>query len=139
MGRHRESVKYVTETSWLLEYHIVALPEVLHSLARFFRGSRLIERAEFRTFVEEALARHAEIYSLQWRPWVPAAERAGFEAGCAPKVSRISSRDATPAGRLVRGRTISRCSMPSPSHPAGRSWGWIDPTSRSDTLVCSVL
>ncbi len=68
-GEHRQDLQRTVNASL----------EVLHSLAGFFRGSRLVERAEFRTFVEEALARHPEIYSLQWRPRVPGTERAGFE------------------------------------------------------------
>lgn len=77
--------------------------EVLHSLASFFRGSRRVERVEFRTFVEEALARHPEIDSLQWRPRVPGTERAGFESRVrAEGFPGFEIRDATLAGRLVR-------------------------------------
>lgn len=86
-----------------LQRTVNASLEVLHSLASFFRGSRLVERAEFRTFVEEALARHPEIYSLQWRPRVPAAERAGFEGRVrAEGFPDFEVRDATLAGRLLR-------------------------------------
>ncbi len=77
--------------------------EVLHSLASFFRGSQMVERHEFRTFLDDSLRRHPEIYSLQWRPRVLAAERAAFEAQArAEGIADYEIRDATLAGRLVR-------------------------------------
>ncbi len=77
--------------------------EVLHSLASFFLGSRYVERAEFRTFVAGALARRPEIFSLQWRPRVLAAERPAFEARVrAEGFPHFEIRDATAARRVVR-------------------------------------
>jgi PAS domain S-box-containing protein len=77
--------------------------EVLYSLASFFLGSPYVERAEFRTFVAGALARRPEIFSLQWRPRVLAAERPAFEARVrAEGFPHFEVRDATAAGRVVR-------------------------------------
>ncbi len=86
-----------------LQRTINASLEVLHSLASYFRGSQIVEREEFRTFVDDPLRRHPEIYSLQWRPRVLADERAAFEARERGKGSAsYQIRDATLAGRLVR-------------------------------------
>ncbi|MGH8570354.1 MAG: CHASE domain-containing protein, partial [Gammaproteobacteria bacterium] len=77
--------------------------EVLYSLASFFHSSRYVERAEFHTFVVGALARRPEIFSLQWRPRVLAAERPAFEARVrAEGFPHFEIRDATAAGRAAR-------------------------------------
>ncbi|MGH8583307.1 MAG: CHASE domain-containing protein, partial [Gammaproteobacteria bacterium] len=62
-----------------LQRHIKTNLEVLYSLANFFRGSQKVERAEFRTFVEESFVRHPDIFALQWWPRVLRRERRAFE------------------------------------------------------------
>ncbi|MGH8534388.1 MAG: CHASE domain-containing protein, partial [Gammaproteobacteria bacterium] len=73
--------KLVDERRERLQLRINANLEVVYSLANFFRGSQKVERAEFRTFVEEVFQRHPDLFSLQWRPRVLARERAAFERG----------------------------------------------------------
>ncbi len=73
--------KLADERREILQRRINANLEVLYSLANFFRGSQKVERAEFRTFVEEVFQRHPDLFSLQWRPRVLAREREAFERG----------------------------------------------------------
>ncbi|MGH8519997.1 MAG: CHASE domain-containing protein, partial [Gammaproteobacteria bacterium] len=71
--------KLVDERRETLQRHIKTDLEVLHSLANFFRGSQKVERAEFRTFVEESFVRHPDIFALQWWPRVLRRERRALE------------------------------------------------------------
>lgn len=54
--------------------------ELLESLAGLFAASKLVERSEFRRFVQPILARHPEVQGYGWNPLVRSAERAAFEA-----------------------------------------------------------
>lgn len=53
--------------------------EVLYSIGALFNASQTVNRNEFRTFVMDALARHAEIHAVRWQPLVQEARRETFE------------------------------------------------------------
>ncbi len=94
--------KLADERRETLQRHIKTNLEVLYSLANFFRGSQKVERAEFRTFLEEVFVRHPDIFSLQWWPRVLARERAAFERGVrAEGFPGFSIKDAAPPDGFV--------------------------------------
>jgi CHASE1-domain containing sensor protein len=54
--------------------------EVLESIGGLFTASAVVERQEFREFVNGPLSRHQEIQALSWNPRVKDSDRASFEA-----------------------------------------------------------
>jgi len=53
--------------------------EELHSIGRFYAASNLVERAEFRAFVEGILSHRLAVQALIWARHVPGARRTAFE------------------------------------------------------------
>jgi len=54
--------------------------EALHALGAFLRTEPSPDRARFRRFVGDILARRPELHALSWTPRVPAADRSAFES-----------------------------------------------------------
>jgi len=77
--------------------------EVVHSVERLFAASQVVERQEFRVFVEEALERHEGMQALSWAASVAHADRAARES--AERVAGLSTFEITERssdGSLVR-------------------------------------
>ncbi len=53
--------------------------DVVRALLAFYRGSRDVERAEFRAFSQTFFRSHRGIHALGWAPAVPQSEKARFE------------------------------------------------------------
>jgi PAS domain S-box-containing protein len=66
---------------------------VLEAVRSFYRGSRRVERSEFRQFVTPLLAEHLDVRFLAWLPRVAAGGRDAFEEAAA--------RDGAPGFRIV--------------------------------------
>ena len=79
--------------------------EVLHSIAALHDVEGGISRRQFRSFVRPALERQPELQALSWNPWVPAAQRAAFEAAArADGVAAFEFREHSPEGTLIPAR-----------------------------------
>ncbi len=64
----------------LLRGQMLRSMEVLHAIASLYDADPEISRAEFRLFVNGALARQPELQALAWDPRVPAADREQWES-----------------------------------------------------------
>jgi signal transduction histidine kinase/CheY-like chemotaxis protein len=81
--------------------------ESLHSLGSFYETGLPVDRAHFRQFVSDTLARRREIQALSWTPKVPASERAAYEAAARDDGFpdfQFTERDPA-SGHMVRART----------------------------------
>jgi signal transduction histidine kinase/CheY-like chemotaxis protein len=81
--------------------------ESLHSLGSFYETGLPVDRAHFRQFVSDTLARRREIQALSWTPKVPAGERAAYEAAArADGFTGFQFTEHDPAtGSMVRAHT----------------------------------
>ena len=55
--------------------------DVVRSVVSLYAASQVVDRDEFRAFVQPALAQYQSIQALEWIPRVPAAERQAYEEG----------------------------------------------------------
>lgn len=63
----------------VLQSKMLALLEVLDSVAAFYSTNDHVSRDEFAKFVTDAKLRHAELQGLSWNPRVSAAQRTAYE------------------------------------------------------------
>jgi signal transduction histidine kinase/CheY-like chemotaxis protein len=77
----RDAVQQMAEArANVLRSAVVRSMEVLHSIKALYDTRDVVSRAEFATFVNQALARQPELQALAWDPRVPGAERPFWEA-----------------------------------------------------------
>jgi PAS domain S-box-containing protein len=62
--------------------------EEIQSIGRFYAASHLVERGEFRDFVQGILSRRQAVDTLVWAPRVGKADRSVFEAAARRELSR---------------------------------------------------
>jgi signal transduction histidine kinase/DNA-binding response OmpR family regulator len=76
----RDAVQQMAEDrANVLRSAVVRSMEVLHSIKALYNARPEVTRAEFATFVNQALARQPELQALAWDPRVPGSERAAWE------------------------------------------------------------
>ncbi len=61
--------------------------EEIQSIGKFYAASRLVERGEFRAFVQGILSRRRAIEALEWAPRVAGPQRRAFEAEAQSEIS----------------------------------------------------
>ena len=71
--------KLAQDRTEVLRGQIMRSMEVLHGIVGLYQARGDISRAEFRAFVDSALARQPELQGLTWDPRVPKADRAAWE------------------------------------------------------------
>jgi signal transduction histidine kinase/CheY-like chemotaxis protein/sensor domain CHASE-containing protein len=84
-----------------LEVTVMHSMEVLYSIASLHAAQGKIGRAQFRQFVQQALARQPELQALSWNPIVPAAQRREMEtAAVADGLADFQFREKNSAGQF---------------------------------------
>jgi signal transduction histidine kinase/CheY-like chemotaxis protein len=76
----RETIRQVAQDRVeVLRGQVMRSMEVLHAIASLYAARDTVIRAEFATFVSDALSRQPELQALAWDPRVPGAERTAWE------------------------------------------------------------